>query len=385
MAVQQTFAFLADESAGSGVTSTTKESVPFGHLHRAAGEVGDAAAGPPKEDSGREGAFSDPADHIRPSPAAETATSPASGRGDQRETLAKTHLQNCTTSCAVEVTKRHDLQAGEVTSAEVTRASSRDSVLQQLRRQAGCLSTLPTDAAKVMSTGSETLDRHLPRGGLRTDAINEWIGASHSSGATVLATIATATYLRPNSNNVSKPYAFDSNASGPLVIVDRDGTFYPPAAVALGIPAEKMVLVRPKNHADHVWAIDQALRCESVAGVWSHIGPQLNDRDARRFQLAAESGQTPGFLIRPSSVRGRPTFADVRLYCEPMAPARPAAEDSRGPCRGNACPFDTRDWRRRLTRSSICAKPDARSHATSGHHRSLPRRCDWAKCSSANR
>ena len=27
------------------------------HLHRAAGEVGDAAAGPPKEDSGREGAF----------------------------------------------------------------------------------------------------------------------------------------------------------------------------------------------------------------------------------------------------------------------------------------------------------------------------------------
>ena len=44
------------------------------HLHRAAGEVGDAAAGPPKEDSGREGALLirpttfDPLPRLRPRP-----------------------------------------------------------------------------------------------------------------------------------------------------------------------------------------------------------------------------------------------------------------------------------------------------------------------------
>tara|TARA_R110002049_G_scaffold309268_1_gene519591 strand:- start:123680 stop:124762 length:1083 start_codon:yes stop_codon:yes gene_type:complete len=184
----------------------------------------------------------------------------------------------------------------------------RTSVLQQLRRQAGCISTAPADDTPVLSTGSAQIDRYLPHGGLRIDAFHEWVSASDSSGAAVLGMIAAATYL--NSHDHHLP------ACGPLVVVDREGTFYPPAAVALGIPAPKIVLVRPQNHADHVWAIDQALRCESVAAVWSHIGGQLGDRDARRFQLAAEQGRTPGFLIRPAAVRGRPTFADVRLHVE---------------------------------------------------------------------
>ena len=204
-------------------------------------------------------------------------------------------------------------QAGEVTRKKTTRSPDRESILQKLRRQAGCVSTAPVDDAAVMSTGSPQIDSCLPRGGLRVDAINEWVSASNSSGTAVLSMITAATYFSACENH------FD--VSGPLVVVDRQGTFYPPAAVALGIPVSKIVLVRPQNHADHVWAIDQALRCESVAAVWSPIGSKLNDRDARRFQLAAESGKTPGFLIRPAAVRGRPTFADVRLYCEPAARA----------------------------------------------------------------
>ena len=167
-----------------------------------------------------------------------------------------------------------------------------------------------------MSTGSPLIDRFLPRSGLRTDAINEWVGASDSSGAAILAMIAAATHLNSFKADGIQSQTTRFHVSGPLVVVDKEGTFYPPAAVALGISPKRIVWVRPKTHADHVWAIDQALRCEAVAAVWSHIGQQLNDRDARRFQLAAETGRTPGFLIRPAPVRGRPTFADVRFYCE---------------------------------------------------------------------
>ena len=196
-------------------------------------------------------------------------------------------------------------------------ALDRQGVLAQLRRDIGGIDHAGAEEAAMMSSGCHELDRCLPRRGLRTNAIHEWVAASNCSGVSALAMIALAGYLK-------SPHGSSRRSAGPVVVVDREGTFYPPAATALGIPLKRMVVVRPPDLASQVWAIDQALRCEAVAAVWSHVGQSLNDRDARRFQLAAESGQTPGFLIRPASVRGCPTFADVRMYVEP-ARLRPAA------------------------------------------------------------
>ena len=241
-----------------------------------------------------------------------------------------------------EATRRHDLQAEEAQRTKTQRTKTQrtktqrtkttgspdhESILQKLRRQAACISTAPVDDAKVMSTGSPPIDSRLPRGGLRLDAVNEWVSASNCSGAEVLSMIALSAHFRAGENRFE--------ASGPLVVVDREGVFYPPAAVALGVPADRIILVRPRNHADHVWAIDQALRCESVAAVWSAVGSRLDDRDARRFQLSAESGETPGFFVRPATVRGRPTFADVRFYSEPAARAAGAGVQPSG-CAGQA-------------------------------------------------
>ena len=71
--------------------------------------------------------------------------------------------------------------------------------------------------------------------------------------------------------------------------------------------------------ADLVWAIDQALRCEAVAAVWAYAGVHLDDRDARRFQLASEAGKTAGLLVRPAASRGRPSFAEVRFHVKHLA------------------------------------------------------------------
>ena len=181
--------------------------------------------------------------------------------------------------------------------------TSRQQTLDQLRAQAGCISTLPdADGVETLSTGSDAIDDLLPRGGLRAGALAEWVAQADGCGASALAVIAARARL-------------DSpRGRGPLVVVSPPNEFYPPAAVALGIPEDRMIWVQPTRHADAVWAIDQALRCESVAAVWASIGATLDDRDARRFQLAAETGRTPGLFVRPAAVRGRPSFADVRLY-----------------------------------------------------------------------
>ena len=190
--------------------------------------------------------------------------------------------------------------------------ADRQVVLRQLRAKVGCISTAPESNRKAtFSTGSTAVDRLLPEGGLRTNAITEWVAEAEGSGAGSLALIAAAGQLR-----------CPTHGRGPLVVVSDPEHFYPPAAVALGIPAERIIWVRPSRHADLVWSIDQALRCESVAAVWAPVGAGLDDRDARRFQLAAEVGRTPGLFIRPATTRHRPSFAEIRLHIANHRPSR---------------------------------------------------------------
>jgi hypothetical protein len=220
--------------------------------------------------------------------------------------------------CLRESSNRHSEEPSPAATASdppasvTSKETDRKSVLRELRAKVGCVSTAADgEVVETLSTGSDAINRLLPRAGLRLDAITEWVAEADGSGAAALSMIAVATHLR------------SPRGCGPLVVVCGQSNFYPPAAVALGVPAERIVLVRPTRHADLVWAIDQALRCESVAAVWAHVGANLDDRDARRFQLAAETGRTPGLFVRPAATRGRPSFADVRLHVQTRASTEP--------------------------------------------------------------
>jgi hypothetical protein len=104
-----------------------------------------------------------------------------------------------------------------------------------------------------------------------------------------------------------------------LVVVDRRGVFYPPAAAAWGMPLDRVVLVRPTNQSDEQWAVNQALRCSAVAAVlaWPQ---QADDRTLRRWQLAAESSGVVGLLVCPTALRATPSWAEVRLLVAPQPP-----------------------------------------------------------------
>ena len=178
---------------------------------------------------------------------------------------------------------------------------TRETVLKKLRAQAGCIHTTIKDSEDAFSTGSETIDSWLPIGGLHPSTLTEWVAAHHSAAAGSLALLAAANRLRQIPGR-------------PLVIVDCQGSFYPPAAAALGIPHERVILLRPSCRADALWAIDQSLRSGAVAAVWAYLPMQVDDRDARRLQLASETGHTPGLLVRDFAARGKPSFAEVQFY-----------------------------------------------------------------------
>jgi hypothetical protein len=157
-----------------------------------------------------------------------------------------------------------------------------------------------------VSTGCAAFDALWPAGGMERGTLVEWFPAPEAEQGSGCATLA-------------------------LVVVDRANVFYPPAALALGIAAASLVIVRPQTAADELWAIDQSLRSAAVAVVWAQL-EKLGAHDFRRLQLAAEQSSAVGLLVRPARTRWQPSWAHVRVVCRPIAPRRLAsgnAKDSR--------------------------------------------------------
>jgi hypothetical protein len=182
--------------------------------------------------------------------------------------------------------------------------------LNTLLERAGA-SSPPAHSHAVIPTGCEALNRFLPQGGWRRGSLVEWL-SDPTSGAGTLALVAARQA---------------HGAGGAVVVIDRHGTFYPPAAAAWRLDLAGVIVVHPDNDKDEQWALDQALRCEHTAAVlaWPR---RLDGRTFRRLQLAAEASGAVGFFVRPMAAEREPSWADVRLAVAPRA--SPGDEPSSG-------------------------------------------------------
>ncbi len=155
----------------------------------------------------------------------------------------------------------------------------------------------------TVSTGWPEFDRMLPSGGFLWGSLVEWLSPGDGSGVMSLALRAVASACSRGSF---------------LIIFDSLGEFYPLGAFYLGIPPENLVIIRPKNERDKHWALVQTLRgaegCIVVASL-----QRLDSLSFRRLQLAAERGGSLGVFIRPPGARPEPSWAEVRLWAEPIS------------------------------------------------------------------
>ncbi|MEZ6134694.1 MAG: hypothetical protein R3C53_07275 [Pirellulaceae bacterium] len=176
----------------------------------------------------------------------------------------------------------------------------RQATLQQLAgevRQLESAAGRHDAALPTISAGCDALDACLPSGGYAAGSVIEYLRSTAGCGASYLALVAAANALRLR--------------DGFLVIVDPHHEIFPPAILSLGIPLDKTIFVRPQSQADLTWAIDQALRTAAVTAVVADV-EVLDDRAARRLQLAAEHGQGLGLLLRSLAARRGPSWSDVQ-------------------------------------------------------------------------
>jgi hypothetical protein len=185
-------------------------------------------------------------------------------------------------------------------------------------------------AREVVPSGFRPLDALLPAGGMRRGSLVEWITGNADatgSGAVTLAFAVACQLAAPAGRHD------DQRSRGTIVVVDRAGWFHPPAVLPW-LEGRQLVVARPSRDEDEIWAIDQSLRCCSVAAVlawpraaaWSQsAAPSLRPRSPRhwttamrRWQLAARASGAVGLLVRPHAARGEPSWAEARISVAPL-------------------------------------------------------------------
>ena len=181
----------------------------------------------------------------------------------------------------------------------------------------------PHRSASAQATGHAALDAALPSGGWPEAALSELLLPGHGVGELELMWPALARLSQVQ-------------AGGMIVLVDPPFLPYPAAWRDAGVALPRLQVVRAR-HRDALWAAEQCLRSGACAAVlcWPQ---RADDRVLRRLQVAAETGQSLGFVLRDLAAARNPSPAALRIAIDTAprqlrvlkcrggnAPARPIA------------------------------------------------------------
>jgi protein ImuA len=167
--------------------------------------------------------------------------------------------------------------------------------LAQLRDRVRALEGLPSLTAGTGSAavplGIAAIDDCLPWGGLPLGGLHEIRpertaapGAALGFAGCLLGRVAR-------------------ERRGLLLWLTLSDHLYPAGLAGLGVPTERLLVVRPTRSADLLWAAEESLRCKGVAGVLA----ELDGADftaARRLSLAARGSGVPALLLNQGAALG---------------------------------------------------------------------------------
>lgn len=156
-----------------------------------------------------------------------------------------------------------------------------------------------------LPSGYSALDRHLPGGGWPQHALTEILLEHYGAGELKLLMPALARLSQSDSDR-------DSESAGWLAWIAPPFQPYPPALVQWGIDLSRVLIVRPRDASEVLWAAEQALSSGNCAAVllWSDV---LSVAASRRLQLAAEKGGSWAIAFRPLSARSQSSAAVLRI------------------------------------------------------------------------
>lgn len=160
-------------------------------------------------------------------------------------------------------------------------------------------SQLAHSMSRCVDTGHPVLSNQLPGGGWPTGTLNELMVQQTGIGELHL--------LRP---------ALSQVAHRRIVLLQPP---HPPqglALAALGLSPSQLVWVRSSRVTDALWAAEQILRSGSC-GALLFWATHARGESLRRLHLAAQSGETLFFMMRPLAVAQDSSPSPLRLSLRP--------------------------------------------------------------------
>lgn len=86
---------------------------------------------------------------------------------------------------------------------------------------------------------------------------------------------------------------------------------FPPALQSFGIMPDKIIFIELQKEKEILWAMEEALKCDSLAAVISEVR-HLSFTVSRRLQLAVEKSKVTGFILRRDSDKVNTTSCVTR-------------------------------------------------------------------------
>lgn len=158
-----------------------------------------------------------------------------------------------------------------------------------------------------IATGYQVLDKHLPDGGWPRESLTEILLDDHGIGELQLLMPAIA-QLSQEEREHAEP--------GWIAWIAPPFQPYGPALKKCGVDLSRILIVRPRDNSEVLWATEQALSSGTCAAVlfWPE---RLDDQASRRLQLAAEKGRSWAVAFRSLTARKQNSAAALRIELTP--------------------------------------------------------------------
>lgn len=106
--------------------------------------------------------------------------------------------------------------------------------------------------------------------------------------------------------------------SGICLWISNGRKVFAPALKFFGIEPHRVIFIDVKREKEALWAMEQGLKCNSVAAVVAELR-DISFAESRRLQLAVETSKATGFLHRHRPRTENPLACVSRWKIRPMA------------------------------------------------------------------